>query len=471
MTTEKIQWVNDKSQPEEGCLVCGNLKENYILIRAKHWHNDLGLVSFAKCSNCHSYWTIDSKNNILPYPSSKEVLENTDFKYLVYHYIEIVNGLDWKTHLIEKLKGYDFKSILEVGCNVGITLDFCGEYWKTKDIQGLEPSAYGMLGRELLSINIENDYLENFHEIRNKKFDFIFSTEVVEHVENPRKFICNLKKKLSNDGVLLLTTPRPQAIQKNTAVGELYAALSPGAHYFLLSKEKLISFSKKAGFKFFHIENFGITHVIYLSNNPISINRSYDNKKSMMEYYRNKMLKSNNNSRIDLSNMINYYLNEDNIDELLPLEEKIDEKLLEHFNFSLENKSEIISNLKKSNSIFDLGKILLYSTPFYLYKKYNIRKESGNEEILSLTILIILHGLRIDFQNMFVYHKLFIEIEELKLDFKDNLMKKEIYSVKKHVPELANKGSIFKKLNKKLKGFIRNEKVKNIISYSTSLKF
>lgn len=42
-----------------------------------------------------------------------------------------------------------------------------------------------------------------------RRFDTIICCEIIEHLENPGRFLVNIKKHLTEEGVLLITTPNP----------------------------------------------------------------------------------------------------------------------------------------------------------------------------------------------------------------------------------------------------------------------
>jgi len=54
---------------------------------------------------------------------------------------------------------------------------------------------------------VEFDLNNNFFELFNEKFDYIFIIEVIEHLENLFHFFRNIKKIAKNDSVIFVTTP------------------------------------------------------------------------------------------------------------------------------------------------------------------------------------------------------------------------------------------------------------------------
>jgi 2-polyprenyl-3-methyl-5-hydroxy-6-metoxy-1,4-benzoquinol methylase len=125
--------------------------------------------------------------------------------------------------------------VLEVGCNVGAFLDYCRLAWSAT-VVGLEPSAYGLAGRQILDLSIHHSVMADAEQLRGRRFDLVLATEVLEHVEHPIQFLREMRGFMAATGVCVITTPRAGALSPNTAAGELYAALSTGAHRFEIAE-------------------------------------------------------------------------------------------------------------------------------------------------------------------------------------------------------------------------------------------
>ncbi len=447
MQTERVTWINPPIVTNEACFICGNTHNNKIILKAKHWHTDLGILDVASCAECHSAWFIDARTRNTPYPSTDIVLQDPNFIYLIYHYLEVVGGLDWKIGLLERLPFTEFNSVMEIGCNAGVALDYCRTMWDTENIVGLEPSAYGVIGSHLLSLPIIHDYMSNAVEILDKTFDFIFATEVLEHVSEPLSFLADIKKHLSENGICLLTTPRSTSLNKATPPGELYAALSPGAHYFLLSPNKLEDLARQVGFSFCHIEPFGMTNVAILSNKPISLT-GVNVKERLLSYYQKKTNAKTIDDRTRLGHLINCYTAEKEHRDILS--EEIHNLLLSLFFIDIDNPISLMQEVSKTEHLIDFGKTIPFSLPFYLYAYANNLKilEKSSKHYMALARAITTHGMKIDFQNLFVYHDLYKKLS-------NTAILGDRYSVELHklstinskiIPELAinNNSHIYK---------------------------
>lgn len=389
---EHLVWKHPPQTCTTACFLCGNSINNQLILSAQHWHHDYGLLDVATCGACKSAWFVDAMTQNAPYPSTDVVLQDPNFIYLIYHYIEIVSGLDWKVSLLERLPFENFKQVLEVGCNTGVMLDYCRTVWQTDKVVGLEPSAYG---------------------------------------------------------VIMLTTPRAGALTPATPIGELYAALSPGAHYFLLSPEKLRDLIKQAGFNWCHIEAFGMTNVAFIAQQPIKLKGLVAAQERLQTYYQQKCAEETSpDARIHLSHLINHYMQcaQQNTPVSPEQSAQIEALLASQFAIDLAQPQALVQAVLQADSLVELGKYMPYGLPFFLYWQYmnaTSAEAAPYPHGLALARLLVLQGLNVDFQNLFVYHSLLERIEKAlhKESSSGHALSAELQSqadaVREHVAELA----------------------------------
>ncbi len=448
-----ISWNISPTPTDHPCILCGNRQQNRIILNASHWHSDYGRIEVAVCNKCHSAYTLDASEKIVPYPSAETALRDPDFIFLIYHYLELVSGLDWKLPLLERLAFDHFNSVLEIGCNVGITLDYCRTAWGV-EVLGLEPSAYGIKGGQLLQLPIINAYTYEAKELRGRRFSFIYATEVLEHVPDPLAFLEEMRGFLEPGGILLITTPSSSALHKDTLPGELYAVLSPGAHYFLLSQKQLRRLAQQAGFKHVEIELVYQTNVAYLSDRPVRFEAVPAVDSRLAAYHAAKIGEAAIlEDRVDLGHLLNYYIAA--IKAAIPIDEErlsneIDKALHSQFNLSLDNPLDLAQRITRVQSIFDLGRTLPYSLPVYLYHRAEYLNTAGKttDHCYELAALIAAKGLQIDFKNLVIYNLVLwhslqrietISTRPHDADHTTLELRSMIRTIKAEVPELNEK--------------------------------
>lgn len=66
---------------------------------------------------------------------------------------------------------------------------------------------------EKLTVDLDSDFLT---QINRKDFDAVIAMEVIEHLQNPSKFLSDCRRLVKSDGVILLSTPNVLDIQSRS---------------------------------------------------------------------------------------------------------------------------------------------------------------------------------------------------------------------------------------------------------------
>jgi len=204
-----------------------------------------------------------------------------------HNYVQNGAGI---TAMLEPLLAIDRPrkgDLLDIGCGFG----FVQHFWEQLgygEAVGLETSQYGVVGREKLGTNIIHKYYNDADEIHGRKFDYVFSSEVLEHVPDPKAFLTEISQGLSEDGILVLTTPSATAVKPDTEYSTLIATLSPGFHYFISSKEALTTLLEEAGYPHVCVRDGGSRLFAWASHQPLpEIADGFTEWPTYLDYLRN----------------------------------------------------------------------------------------------------------------------------------------------------------------------------------------
>jgi len=128
-------------------------------------------------------------------------------KAQVEKYQEKIREFEWST--IERFLPEN-KCFLDVGCGTGFNM-LKAQQSKKHDVWGIDPDpgAHGV-GRfqdnNILSNNIQKATAEAIP-FSDKQFDVVFSSHVLEHVEDKNQSLSEMKRVLKDDGLLIIGMP------------------------------------------------------------------------------------------------------------------------------------------------------------------------------------------------------------------------------------------------------------------------
>jgi 2-polyprenyl-3-methyl-5-hydroxy-6-metoxy-1,4-benzoquinol methylase len=108
--------------------------------------------------------------------------------------------------IYENYLGRKCENILEVGCGPGVFYEPFNK--RSIEWNGIDINSYWKLFGEKNRIPISNKPLEQIE----KKYDVIMAFQVLEHVENPIKFMSSIISKLKPGGIIHLELPNQNSL-------------------------------------------------------------------------------------------------------------------------------------------------------------------------------------------------------------------------------------------------------------------
>jgi 2-polyprenyl-3-methyl-5-hydroxy-6-metoxy-1,4-benzoquinol methylase len=213
------------------CPVCSYAGSAPHIADVECFGND---IAVARCPQCGSVRMFGQMHESSPNDATIDA------------YIEAGAGVETIAAGLLRVEPSSVRRFLDVGCNYGFGMDI-GSFLFGWETIGFEPSLAGRRGAAELGLDIRNEYLDEGTDV-GAPFDLILASEVVEHVPDPIDFLRTIRNRLSDDGVVVLTTPAAEIVDPAVPEAVALVAMSPGFHVFLASAAGLELMLRAAGF-------------------------------------------------------------------------------------------------------------------------------------------------------------------------------------------------------------------------------
>lgn len=239
------------------CRLCGfEGSGRQVLTLKTHWGLTIAPV---ECPDCLSLDIVDEP---IPYAEAPEQ---------VNIYVEVGAGIDTIASLISSIDTPTVSSFVDIGCGYGFSLKLAeGLYgWRA---YGYEPSPLAKAGAGTLGVDIRHEPFT-----RESRFthapDYVFSSEVIEHIPDPLEFLSTIRAQLPEDAVLVMTTPNRACVDPSVPEPELIGALSPGFHVLVASAQGMRLLAERAGFANCVVREEAERLVIAMAHKPSALAR------------------------------------------------------------------------------------------------------------------------------------------------------------------------------------------------------
>jgi 2-polyprenyl-3-methyl-5-hydroxy-6-metoxy-1,4-benzoquinol methylase len=157
--------------------------------------------------------------------------------------------------------------LLDVGCSMGFLVNSANKLGF--ESLGIDPNKecieYGQKKYE--PINLSTTLLEN---LQDNDFDVITCFNVIEHLDDPKKFLDECYKRLKQNGILVIGTHDIESETHNTLKSEWKQITEDGDHLFYFSQSTMKKFAEMNGYKVIKTHKpIDPSFTIYLEKNEI----------------------------------------------------------------------------------------------------------------------------------------------------------------------------------------------------------
>lgn len=241
-------------------MICQN-KNSEIVLEAKGY-------KLFKCSSCQ---LIFAKKNESESLKPEKIYENYYKKETASRFGFVI---EWVVKAFRFMRAYKIsvlkpnsKGILDIGSGRGWVLYFMKKYFKYERAVGTQiaDNAY-KFSKEKLKLEIyDKDLLELSFE---KKFDIITILHVLEHVEEPERYVEKMYELLNKEGILFIEVPNFNSWARRLT-GKHWLALDLRHHLFFFTPSSLVALLKKYDFKIKKIRTFSLEYSTFTSTQSV----------------------------------------------------------------------------------------------------------------------------------------------------------------------------------------------------------
>ncbi len=281
----KLKWYKSGQKPKKFlCHICQKDTQHNLLLRLVNEDSDRQPQNVYSCLVCKII-VIDGKKRNYP---ARDIEINASL-----YNMPGLGVMDLSGSLAKK---YNAKTFLDVGADFGFATDIA-KHGYGLDAEGIEPTNARLRAKKHFRAKITEGYMTEETDL-GKKFDYIHSSEVLEHVPDPLEFLQALYNNLTKNGLLFMTTPWAGVVNQKNEAGTLISNLSPEDHIYLWNETATTKLLKQVGFKKIYIEVRDGHHVYILASKSVPRKKLNlvitDNSKNTLEYMlkRSKTAKS-----------------------------------------------------------------------------------------------------------------------------------------------------------------------------------
>lgn len=263
------------------CPICRSSSRTFLYKAFDHEYLSVKQsFPFNKCKKCEVIY-LSPRPNIkaleIIYPENYNNFSsatNSSYVKKISNYLQKIRIKRQITHYI---KVEDF-SILDVGCGNGFYLDSILDAFPKAKTFGIEQNTNASVIASRRH-RIFNGLVEEYKSKR--KFDLIILNHVIEHVENPIDLVRKLSNFLSNEGLLIISTPNIDSLQAKL-FGKYWGGIHAPRHWTIFSIKTIKRLASISNFSVVEIKELPINifwlwslHSLFHNNYKIFANKYF----------------------------------------------------------------------------------------------------------------------------------------------------------------------------------------------------
>lgn len=219
------------------------------------------------CKSCEARFIQKIPDNLTDYYESDSYRADVDGMNDIDEFFRIHDGEQARNIAFTGTDIFRNKNVMDIGCGGGSFLDLISGYSnKTIAIEPNKLYQKSLRHRKYTVFPYASDALERY----SGKVDIACTFSVLEHIEDPLKFLCEINATLTDKGVLYLSTPNAEDFLLEAMPEEYAQFYYRKVHLWYFTSAALVNLLKRAGFSKIDIapmQRFGLGNYISWQKN------------------------------------------------------------------------------------------------------------------------------------------------------------------------------------------------------------